>query len=54
LAEEYRLAYAANRDALGAELRHIGWSLIRHSTDRPASEALVSAHIYLSGQGSAR
>lgn len=54
LAEEYRLAYAANRDALGAELRRIGWSLIRHSTDRPASEALVSAHIYLSGQGSAR
>ncbi|MCD2173744.1 DUF58 domain-containing protein [Rhizobium sp. C4] len=54
LAEDYRRAYAASRDALGAELRRIGWSLIRHSTDRPASEALVAAHITLSGQGSAR
>jgi uncharacterized protein (DUF58 family) len=54
LAEDYRTAYAASRDALGAELRHLGWSLIRHTTDHPASEALVSAHVYLSGQGSAR
>lgn len=54
LAEDYRLAYTASGAALGSELRHLGWSLIRHTTDRPASEALVAAHVYLSGQGGAR
>lgn len=52
LADDYRRAYAASRAALGAELRHLGWSLIRHATDHPASEALVAAHVHLSGHGS--
>ena len=49
LRDDYRAAYPANRDALGEALRHLGWTYIRHATDRLASEALVSAHIYLSG-----
>ena len=49
LRDDYRLAYAANRDMLGEALRHLGWTYTRHATNNLASEALVSTHIYLSG-----
>jgi uncharacterized protein (DUF58 family) len=49
LRDDYRAAYAANRDALGEALRQIGWTYIRHTTDRLASEALVAIHTQLSG-----
>ncbi|WP_331371800.1 DUF58 domain-containing protein [Sinorhizobium chiapasense] len=49
LQEDYQRAYLARRDSLGSSLRHLGWTFIPHRTDRPASEALVAVHMYLSG-----
>jgi uncharacterized protein (DUF58 family) len=49
LKEEYARAYIARRDGLADNLRHLGWSFVPHRTDRLASEALVSVHMYLSG-----
>ena len=54
LASDYRAAYTAHREALGQAMRHLGWSYIRHTTARPASEALVAAHIHLSGLAGSR
>ncbi len=48
--DDYRRAYLARRDSLADQLRHLGWTFITHRTDRPASEALVTVHMYLSGQ----
>ncbi len=45
----YTQAYHARREALGQSLRHLGWNVITHRTDRLASEALVAVHMYLSG-----
>lgn len=50
LRDEYRRLYFARRDKLRDELRHLGWNFVAHSTARPASEALVAVHMYLSGQ----
>lgn len=50
LREEYRNLYFARRDTLRDDLRHLGWNFVAHSTGRPASEALVAVHMYLSGQ----
>jgi uncharacterized protein (DUF58 family) len=50
LQEEYRGLYFARREGLREGLRHMGWNFISHNTSRPASEALVSVHMYLSGQ----
>ena len=47
---DYRTAYLARRDSLADQLRHLGWTFVTHRTDRPASEALVTIHMYLSGQ----
>jgi len=49
LREDYQRAYRARRDSLGESLRHLGWTFTPHRTDRPASEALVAVHMYLSG-----
>ncbi len=49
VAEDYRRAYLGRREALGASLRHLGWSFTPHRTDHLASEALVAVHMYLSG-----
>jgi uncharacterized protein (DUF58 family) len=49
LKDDYSRAYHARREALADNLRHLGWSFVPHRTDRPASEALVSVHMYLSG-----
>ena len=55
VSEEYRKAYLARRRSLADQLRHLGWTFVTHRTDRPASEALVTVHMYLSGQpGEAR
>lgn len=52
---DYRNAYLARRAGLSEQLRHLGWTFITHRTDRPASEALVGIHMYLSGRpGEAR
>jgi uncharacterized protein (DUF58 family) len=50
LQEEYRTVYFARRDSLREGLRHMGWNFVAHNTSRPASEALVAVHMYLSGQ----
>lgn len=47
--EDYRAAYLARREELSTTLRRRGWSFTTHHTDRPASEALVALHMYLSG-----
>ncbi len=49
LREDYRRAYLARRDALGEQLRRLGWSFVPHRTDQLASQALVAVHMYLSG-----
>ena len=49
LKDDYARAYAARRESLADNLRHLGWSFITHRTDRLASEALVAVHAYLSG-----
>ncbi len=49
LKDDYARAYAARRESLAGNLRHLGWSFVSHRTDRLASEALVAVHMYLSG-----
>ena len=49
IADEYRTAYLARRDSLGASLRRLGWNFVPHRTDQLASQALVALHMYLSG-----
>jgi len=49
LKDDYARAYAARRESLADNLRHLGWSFVTHRTDRLASEALVAVHAYLSG-----
>ena len=49
LREDYRRAYLARRENLGEALRRLGWSFVHHRTDQLASQALVSVHMYLSG-----
>jgi uncharacterized protein (DUF58 family) len=48
-AEAYRSALAAHRDALTGLCRRIGWTLVVHHTDRPASEVMIAIHARLSG-----
>lgn len=52
LAEDYRQAYLARREHLGAGLRQLGWHFVTHRTDRPASEPLTALHQTLSGGAS--
>lgn len=48
-AEAYRTALAAHRDALTNLCRRVGWSLVVHHTDRPASEVMIAIHARLAG-----
>ncbi len=48
-AEAYRSALAAHRDALSNLCRRVGWSLVVHHTDRPASEVMIAIHARLAG-----
>ncbi|WP_182085459.1 DUF58 domain-containing protein [Aureimonas sp. ME7] len=50
LREVYAQAFEARRLTLSEHCRRLGWSHTFHATDRPASEPLVTAHGYLSGQ----
>jgi len=50
VAQDYRNAYHARRETLADGIRQLGWTFLTHRTDRPASEALVSMHMYLSGR----
>ncbi|WP_099864997.1 DUF58 domain-containing protein [Pararhizobium haloflavum] len=52
--DDYRSAYLARREAVAGTMRRLGWSYTTHRTDRPASEALVALHMYLSGMPSNR
>ena len=54
LKDDYARAYAARRETLADNLRHLGWSFVSHRTDRLASEALVAMHAYLSGMPAMR
>jgi uncharacterized protein (DUF58 family) len=47
--EDYSRVYFARREALGSSLRRMGWNFVYHRTDHLASEALVTMHMYLSG-----
>lgn len=49
LKDDYARAYQARRTTLADNLRHLGWSFVVHRTDHLASEAIVAAHMYLSG-----
>lgn len=49
LKDDYSRAYLARRAALADNLRHLGWSFVVHRTDHLASEAIIAAHMYLSG-----
>ena len=46
--EDYRAAFTAHTERLGRMATRMGWTHIRHTTDRLASEALVAAHVRLS------
>lgn len=54
VAVDYRRAWLARREALAQGVRKLGWSYLAHRTDRPASEALATAHGHLSGIPAAR
>jgi len=46
-AEAYRTRFAAHRDGLRTLATRLGWSLLVHHTDRPASEPLLALHARL-------
>lgn len=54
-AEDYASAYrsrlAAHRDALSGAARAMGWTFSLHSTERPASEALLNLRLALTADG---
>jgi uncharacterized protein (DUF58 family) len=53
-AEDLRKAYAdrleRHKEAIASIARRLEWSYLMHHTDRPAGEALLALHTYLSGQ----
>jgi uncharacterized protein (DUF58 family) len=53
-AEDLRKAYIdrleRHKDAIAGLARRLEWSYLIHHTDRPAGEALLALHTYLSGQ----
>ncbi|MDX2155839.1 MAG: DUF58 domain-containing protein [Hyphomicrobiaceae bacterium] len=50
LRERYQAKLAAHREALAAAAGRLGWSLLVHHTDRPASEPLLSLLLRLKGE----
>ena len=48
-AERYRAKFEAHCEAVSALARRMGWPLVVHQTDRPATQALASIHQVLSG-----
>ncbi len=50
LRERYRAKLEAHRAALAAAAQRLGWTMLVHHTDRPASEPLLSLIMRLKGQ----
>jgi uncharacterized protein (DUF58 family) len=50
-AEAYRARFEAHREGLRQLATRMGWSLLIHHTDRPASEPLLALHARLSAAG---
>ncbi len=48
--ESYRKKFTAHCDSIAALARLLGWPLIVHETDKPASTALTAAYTALSGE----
>ena len=48
-ADEYRAKFAAHCDAIDEVGRRLGWPVVRHETDSPATLALTQAYQILSG-----
>ena len=51
LAEDYRRAFAAHRAGLSVLCRNLGWPLLLHRTDAPASAALLALYAALNPRG---
>ena len=47
---EYQQKFAAHCQALEDTAKRLGWTLIRHRTDKPATEALTALYLAISGQ----
>jgi uncharacterized protein (DUF58 family) len=52
LREQYQARLAAHRAELAAVARKLGWSMMVHHTDRPASEPLLSLALRMKGEAS--
>lgn len=48
--EEYKAKLAAHHDAIAQVAKRLGWTLIRHRTDAPATQALNAIYQTLSGE----
>ncbi len=48
--EEYQRKFLAHCEALENTAKRLGWTLIRHRTDRPATEALTALYLAMSGE----
>lgn len=51
LGDDYRRAFAEHRAALSALCRNLGWPLLLHRTDAPASAALMAIYAALNPRG---
>ncbi len=52
LRQNYVLRLQQHKEAIADLARRLEWSYLIHHTDRPAGEALLALHTYLSGQAS--
>lgn len=51
LGDDYRRAFAEHREQLSTLCRNLGWPLLRHRTDAPASAALMALYAALNPRG---
>lgn len=49
LRDKYLETFAAHEDALAQTARRLGWTLITHTTDQPATQALSALYLALAG-----
>jgi len=50
LRDQYLEKFAAHEDALAQSARRLGWTLITHTTDQPATQALSAIYQALAGE----
>ena len=50
----YRARYAAHAEALGRATRRLGWSFLRHRTDKPPQSALIALYSAIGGSRAQR